>query len=184
MSAARKFNWMQNRHFPLKNYDLFMVPKPISERLSISMQFSETDSQLWPQAKHLPALVPHKESQLKLSLETRNRGEVIIVHCHGRIVYRDEAAALSRLVGEILQRGSKIVLDLSGVKSIDSAGMGELVSLHTQAQNRKADLKCASPSPLVRELLDLTNLDSVLEIPSSVGQAVSAFQGAEVCADC
>src|ERR1700727_768134 len=84
MSAARKFNWMQNRHFPLKNYDLFMVPKPISERLSISMQFSETDSQLWPQAKHLPALVPHKESQLKLSLETRNRGEVHFVIARGR----------------------------------------------------------------------------------------------------
>jgi hypothetical protein len=36
---------------------------------------------------------------LKLSLETRNRGEVMIVHCHGRIVYRDEVDALSRLAG-------------------------------------------------------------------------------------
>ena len=59
----------------------------------------------------------HKESQLKLSLETRNRGDVIIVHCQGRIVYRDEAAALSRVVGEVLQQTSKVVLDLSGVSA-------------------------------------------------------------------
>jgi anti-anti-sigma factor len=185
MSASPEITGMQNRHSPAKNYDLFMVPKPISARLSIKMQFSKSNSQSSPQAKPWPALVPtHKESQLKLSLETRNRGEVIIVHCHGRIVYRDEAMALSRLIGEILRSGSKIIVDLSGVKSIDSAGMGELVSLHTQAQSRSADFKFASPSPLVRELLDLTNLNSVLEIHPTVGEALEAFQSTAVCADC
>src|SRR4029077_12375583 len=134
---------------------------------------------------HLAALAaPYKESKLKLSLETRNRGDVMVVHCQGRIVYRDEAAALSRLVAEILENGGKVVLDLSGVSSIDSAGIGELAFLHTTAQSQNPDLKCASPSPLVRELLDLTNLDSVLEIHPSLGEALAAFQSAEACADC
>lgn len=121
---------------------------------------------------------------MKLSLETRNRGDVMIVHCQGRIVYRDEAAALSRLVDEVLANRGKVVLDLSGVSSIDSAGIGELAFLYTQAQSQNADLKCASPSPLVRELLDLTNLDSVLEIHPSLDEALAAFQSAEVCVDC
>ena len=108
----------------------------------------------------------------------------MIVHCQGRIVYRDEAAALSRMVGEVLQNGGKVVLDLSGVSSIDSAGIGELAFLHTWAQSQNADLKYASPSPLVRDLLDLTNLDSVLEIHPSVCEALAAFQSAEACADC
>ena len=98
---------------------------------------------------------------MKLSLETRNRGDILIVHCQGRIVYRDEAAALSHVVGEVLQNGCKVVIDLSGVTSIDSAGIGELVFLHTRAQSQNADLKVASPSPLVRDLFDLTNLVSV-----------------------
>ncbi len=108
----------------------------------------------------------------------------MIVHCQGRVVYRDEAAALSRLVGEILVNSGKVILDLSGVSSVDSAGLGELAFLHTWAQSQNADLKCASPSPLVRELLDLTNLDSVLEIHPSVSEALAAFQSAEACADC
>ncbi|MGA7908746.1 MAG: STAS domain-containing protein [Candidatus Sulfotelmatobacter sp.] len=121
---------------------------------------------------------------MKLSLETRNRGDVMIVHCQGRIVYRDEAAALSRVVGEVLQNADKVVLDLSDVSSMDSAGIGELALLQTWAQKKNADLKCAGPNPLVRNLLDLTNLDSVLEIHPTVHEALAAFQNGEVCADC
>ncbi len=121
---------------------------------------------------------------MKLSLETRNRGGVVIVHCQGRIVYRYEAAALSRVVGEFLENGGKVVLDLSGVSSLDSAGIGELAFLHSWARSQNADLKYASPTPLVRDLLDLTNLNSVLDIHPSVGEALAAFQSTEACADC
>jgi anti-sigma B factor antagonist len=162
-----------------------MIPKPTGERLSNSMQSTDTNWQTWLQPDSLAAFgVPLEESKLKLSLETRNCGDVMIVYCHGRIVYRDEAAALSRLVGEFLQYRGKVVLDLSGVSSIDSAGIGELVLLHTRARSQDADMKYASPSPLVRELLGLTNVDSVLEIHPSVSDALAAFQPAEACADC
>jgi anti-anti-sigma factor len=162
-----------------------MIPKPTLARLSINMQSTEMNWQPCPQPQHLAALaVQDKESKLKLTLETRNRGDVMIVHCQGRIVYRDEAAALSRLVGEVLDNGGKVVLDLSGVRSIDSAGIGELVALHTWALSRSGELKCASPSPIVRELLDLTNLNSVLDIHPSLPEALAAFQSSEACADC
>lgn len=124
-----------------------------------------------------------KESKLKLSVEAYNHGDVIVVHCQGRIVYRDEAAALSRVVGEILHGGSKVVLDLSGVNSMDSAGIGELALLQTWAQERNAVLKCAQPSAVVRTLLDLTNLDSVLELHATVESALQSFEAEHVCAD-
>jgi len=137
-----------------------------------------------------PGLVePHKGWKLKLSLETRNRGDIIIVHCQGRIVYRDEAAELSRVVGEAQQQAKKLVLDLSGVNSIDSAGIGELALLQTWSEARSGSLKFAGASPLVSDLLELTNLDSVLEVHPTVEAALAAFHeervGEEqVCADC
>ncbi len=121
---------------------------------------------------------------MKLNLETQNHGDVVIIHCQGRIVYRDEATALSHVVGEVLHEGGKVVLDLSDVSAIDSAGIGELVFLYTRARTQKADLKCAGPSPTVRSLLDLTNVDSVLEIHPSLDEALAAFRFTEVCADC
>jgi anti-sigma B factor antagonist len=125
-----------------------------------------------------------KESKLKLSVEARSSGDIIIVHCHGRIVYRDEAATLSRVVDEILHGGSKLLLDLSGVTSIDSAGIGELALLYSRAQERNAQLKCAGANDLVSTLLDLTNLDSVLDVHETVEDALHSFREEHVCADC
>jgi anti-sigma B factor antagonist len=149
------------------------------------MQSTNTNWQTWLQPHQLAAFATQpKESTLKLSLETRNRGDVFVVHCQGRIVYRDEAAALSHVVDEVLQHGGKVVIDLSDVTSIDSAGIGELVFLHTRAHSQNAELKVAGPSPIVRELLDLTNVDSVLEIHPNLNEAMAAFQFTELCADC
>ena len=138
----------------------------------------------WEQPADQAAARYVEESKLKLSLETRNRGDVIILHCQGRIVYREEAAALSCLAGELIQSGSKVVLDLSGVTSIDSAGIGELALLQSLAQERNSSLKVAGASPIVSELLDLTNLVSVLEMHPSVAVALESFSSEPVCTDC
>lgn len=161
-----------------------MVPKPGAVRLLINIKTMNTHCQTWEQPEGMAAFALHKESELKLSLETQNHGDVIIVHCQGRIVYRDEAAELSRVVGEILQETSKVVLDFSGVTSMDSAGIGELALLQTWAQERNANLKCANPNTLVRTLLDLTNLDSVVEVHPSLMSALESFREEQVTADC
>jgi anti-sigma B factor antagonist len=148
------------------------------------MENMNMNCQTWTNPAVVTALSFPKELKLKLSLETRNRGDVMIVHCQGRIVYRDEAAALSCFVGEILQQSRKLVLDLSGVSVMDSAGIGELALLQTWAQRENVALKCAEPNALVSTLLGLTNLDSVLEVHPSVEAAVESFREEQVCADC
>jgi anti-sigma B factor antagonist len=170
----------------LKIYQIFMVPNAIASRLFTTMQNIDTNWQMGSPVAGPVAFEAHKESKLKLSLETRNRGDVVIVHGQGRIVYRDEAAAMSRVVGEVLEEKSKVVLDLSGVSVMDSAGIGELALLESWAQERKADLKCAGANTTVRALLELTNLDSVLAIYPTVEAALEAFpeEEEEVCADC
>jgi anti-anti-sigma factor len=143
-----------------------------------------TNWQMWEQPAGPAPFCGYKESKLKLSLETRNQGDVIVVHCHGRIVYRDEATALSLLVSQVLQQSKQIVLDLSGVSNMDSAGIGELVLLQTWAQEKNVNLKCSGANTLVRTLLDLTNLDSVLDVHPTLESALEAFREERVCADC
>jgi anti-anti-sigma factor len=170
-----------------------MIPKPTLLRLSTSMQPMDMNWQIGERPEPLAAFeldscgshkfASNKELKLKLNLETRNLGDVVVVHCQGRIVYRDEAAALSRVVGDVLEQTRKVVLDLSGVSSMDSAGIGELALLQSWAQEGNACLKCAGPNRLVTTLLELTNLNSVLEIHGSVDSALAAFHEAQVYAD-
>ncbi len=162
-----------------------MVPIRGEPRLCISMQPEDTNWQMWDlrQVVAPPAVHP-KEWQLKLSLETRNCGEVIIVHCQGRIVYRDEAAALSRIAGNVLTQTANLVLDLSGVHSMDSAGIGELALLQVRARERNVNLKCAGANRMVRTLLDLTRLDTVMDVHPSLESALAAFREEQVYAEC
>ena len=128
---------------------------------------------------------------MNLSLEMRDHGDVIIVHCEGRIVYGEEAADLSRVVGGVLQFASTVIVDLVGVGSVDGAGIGELALLHTRAREEGATLSFAGPNALVATLLGLTNLDTVLEIYPSVHAALQSLreerqeqEEEQACADC
>ena len=160
-----------------------MVPKPCELRLFTTMQHMNINCASWEHPVGPAVFALDKESKLKLRVEARTYGDVVIVHCEGRIVYRDEAAALSRVAGELLHKETKLILDLSGVFSMDSAGIGELVLLQTWARQRKAELKCAGASPVVRTLLEITNLDSVLDVYDTVDEALESFHQQSVAAD-
>lgn len=111
---------------------------------------------------------------MKLSLLIREENDVTLVHCRGRITYREEAVALSETVAELLPHAHQLILDLSRVEMIDSAGLGELVALFTLARASGCSLQLAAPSRRIRSLLELTNLVSVFEIHSTVEEAMLA----------
>lgn len=109
---------------------------------------------------------------MKLHLESRTQGSTTIIHCKGRITYRDEAAALSAEVVKMLARSREVILDLSGVDVMDSAGIGELVVAFMSGQITGCPVKIAAPKPHILRLLELTNLTSVFEIYPSLERAL------------
>jgi anti-sigma B factor antagonist len=118
-----------------------------------------------------------RESNVKLKLKIRETEEVIVIYCQGRIAYRDEALASSEKVTELVPDTRPLVLELSGVELIDSAGLGALVVVFMSAQARNCSIKLAAPRKSVWELLQLTNLASVFEIYATVEDAVLASRG-------
>ena len=121
-----------------------------------------------------------RAKDFKLTLEAQPYGGAVVLHCAGRLIFRDEAHALSTMLGAVLPTARKMVVDLAGVESVDSAGLGELVLLHMWAEAAGYSLKLACPNPSVRHLLELTNLVSVLDVYSSVADAVSAMRHEEL----
>jgi anti-sigma B factor antagonist len=118
-------------------------------------------------------VVDVKEDSLSLVLETSKLGEAVVLHCKSRIVYRDEVVELSRVVGAAIQSCHLLILDFQGVSAIDSAGLGELVSLHMWAEGNGCNLKMTGLSSRIRRLLELTNLTSVFEIYATEADAIA-----------
>lgn len=113
--------------------------------------------------------------KIAFSVEARNTGGAIVLHCQGRIIFRHEANALSRTVNEILPLARRMVVDLAGIETIDSAGLGELVLLHMWAESSGYNLKFSGARKSVREVLELTNLVEVLDLHASVPEAIAAM---------
>jgi anti-anti-sigma factor len=124
------------------------------------------------QPQFVPAFI--KEPKLKLSMEVRESRGLAILYCKGRIVCCDEATVLLSKVSEILLRTQQVVIDLSGVESIDGAGLGELVAVLNYAKARGCMVKLAAPNRWVYSLLNLTKLTSLFEIHSTLGEAILA----------
>jgi anti-anti-sigma factor len=101
-----------------------------------------------------------------LVVNRQDRGDVSIFRCVGRVVAGEEVSILKKAV-LCHQNGNVVMLDMSEVFTIDGAGLGLLAFLAGWTQVVGMRLKVLSPSARVRQLLELTNLDSVLEICDS-----------------
>ena len=120
---------------------------------------------------------------MSLKMETCVSGEVLILHCTGRLVYGDEAAAFRDRVKKMLLGTNQIVVNLSGMEYIDSGGLGTLVGLLASTRNRHGEIKLVRPTKRVTDLLRQTRLDTVFHCYESDVDAVAAFANRSQVAD-
>ena len=105
-----------------------------------------------------------------LRIITEHVADTTTLHCFGRIVAGAEAESLKDAVAQEADK-RLVVVDLAGVDVIDARGLGLLVFLQTLGYALGFELEFANPTGRVGELLDLTRLDSVLEIANSRAEA-------------
>ena len=112
---------------------------------------------------------------MQLRMSTRLIENIMILDCHGRIVFGDESAQLRDMVKKLISEGHSIVLNLGGVHYIDSGGLGTLVGLYTSARNASVGIKLAHLTPRIGDLLQVTKLVTVFEVYDTEEDAVKAF---------
>lgn len=82
------------------------------------------------------------------------------------------AEAFEKDIQQLFRRGQRhIIIDMSGVPAIDSAGIRALVRGHTSAQRLRGGLRLAAARTAVLETLELSRLASIFEIYDSVEAA-------------
>ena len=79
---------------------------------------------------------------------------------------------------ELLRTCKKIIIDISNVYYVDSAGIGLLVGCTGKAKRAGAQLRIAGPVPRVKNLFALTAVDRVLKIDETVDAARAKFSEA------
>src|SRR5438105_2331445 len=81
-------------------------------------------------------------------------------------------------VRDLLDAGAaRIVLDMSEVSFLDSGGIGGIISGVRLVRKAGGDLRIARPSPQANMVLELTSLNKVLPVYSSLEDALAGFDG-------
>lgn len=115
---------------------------------------------------------------MALKLSDRQVDGVEVVSLEGRIVLGEESNALREKVKGFLAAGKKnIVLNMSNVTYIDSAGLGTLVASHHSAKTQGASLRLSNLGAKFQEVLQVTKLLTVFEVYDSEAAAIRSFSG-------
>jgi anti-sigma B factor antagonist len=107
--------------------------------------------------------------------ESRQGNGVVVVHVEGQLVITNRAELKDRLQDRLAAGDRRFVLDFSATPYIDSSGLGALVTIAKRVREEGGDIRLAGLNDDLRQLFELTKLDTLFSISATPDQALAAF---------
>jgi anti-sigma B factor antagonist len=113
----------------------------------------------------------------ELELNERQAGDVTILDMNGSVRMGEGAVSLRNSIRGLNDEGKKkILLNLAGVKNIDSSGIGELIANYTTISRDGGQLKLLNLTDKIQNLLVITKLLTVFDSYDNEAEALSSFE--------
>lgn len=111
-----------------------------------------------------------------MQISRREKGGVTILDLNGKLTIGAGSIALREAVRSAMDSGGMhILLNMSAVTTMDSSGIGELVSAYTSTMSRGAKLKICNMPQKVQDLLQITQLLTVFDVFDDEDEAIASF---------
>jgi anti-sigma B factor antagonist len=105
------------------------------------------------------------------------RGEIVILTLKGDMMGEPDTAAFRDKIKEMLDKGmKKFIIDLSGVKWMNSLGLGALISAFTSVKHHEGEMVVTNVTKKVESLFMITQLIKVFKHYHTVDEAIEYFQ--------
>ena len=113
----------------------------------------------------------------ELEVNERQAGDVTILDMTGSVRMGEGAVSLRNSIRGLNDDGKKkILLNLGGVKNIDSSGIGELIANYTTISRNGGQLKLLNLTEKIQNLLVITKLLTVFDSYDNEAEALSSFK--------
>ncbi len=111
-----------------------------------------------------------------MNLSLSNSNDITVIKIEGSILGGPDASALRDVVHELVAKKIKnFVLDLKGVKTMNSSGLGMLMASHATIRNSGGHLKIAGASKKIENLFVITRLSNVFDLYPNVKKAIESY---------
>ena len=113
----------------------------------------------------------------ELDVKERQAGDVTILDMSGEVRIGEGAVSLRDSIRQLADQGKKkVLLNLAGVKYMDSTGVGELIANYTTVTRQGGQLKLLSLTQRIRDLLVITKLLTVFDSYDNEAEALKSFE--------
>ncbi|RMI01654.1 MAG: anti-sigma factor antagonist [Calditrichaeota bacterium] len=109
-----------------------------------------------------------------INVNVRSQGSTKIVAIEGEVDLYSSPQVRDTLLEVVQQQPPAVVVDLRGVSYMDSSGLATLIEALQMIEQHSGRLLLADIRPEVREVFELSRLDSVFRIYDSVEQALQS----------
>jgi anti-anti-sigma factor len=110
-----------------------------------------------------------------MEFTVEQRGQAAVVSVVGSVDALT-AGEVTSFLGQQLSAGSiRLVLDLTKVDYVSSAGLRTILATLKEARTKGGDLRLAAIQPNVQKVLQMSGFTSILKTFSEVDAAVSSF---------
>lgn len=110
-----------------------------------------------------------------LSIDVEEDGGLTVVRLAGELDVSTTAEVRATLDGLLIEGAPRLLVDLSRLEFMDSAGLGLLVRAHRQARTFRGSFAVVCQDGIVTHLLSMTGLAHVIRAFPSVQDAVAAM---------
>jgi len=105
-------------------------------------------------------------------MKLSNENNISIISLPEEVLGGTQVIEFSNLVDSAIENTpTKVIIDLSDVKVLNSSGLGMIVGAHTSCSKKDFPLVIAAPNPKILELFKITNLTQILTIKDSLQDA-------------
>jgi anti-anti-sigma factor len=114
---------------------------------------------------------------LSASIEDLPEGIAVVTLSGGLTLGTSLKIADSQIQAAIEDGVTRMVIDLTDVEYVDSAGLGMLMYAYGMLNEKKGSLRVCGVAPRVMSLLQMTKTDTFLPIDKSRDESLAAVRG-------
>src|SRR5215211_4303125 len=113
----------------------------------------------------------------ELDVKQRQAGDVTTHIENGDVRIGDSSVSLRDSIRKLADQGkTKVLLNLAGVKYMDSSGVGELIANYTTISRQGGQLKLLNLTDRIQNLLVITKLLTVFDSYDNEAEALKSFE--------
>ena len=111
-----------------------------------------------------------------MNIDVNEQGDVAVLTVKGNMMGGPETIAVHDKVKELIdEKTTKVVIDLSHVKWMNSSGLGTMMGCLTSLKSANGDLKLCGVTDKVKSLFMITKLITLFETYETPEEAIKAF---------